>query len=80
MAEERKCNGRCEQCSPNQRTYCSAQKALYMEQDVAEIKAMLQAMLQNSGGEITILATGQDTSVKPPTLEQEEYLKVNNYD
>lgn len=73
MAEERKCNGRCEQCSPNQRTYCSAQKALYMEQDVAEIKAMLQAMVQNNGGEITILAASGDTSVKPPTQELEEY-------
>lgn len=73
MAEERKCNGRCEQCSPNQRTYCAAQKALYMEQDVAEIKAMLQAMVQNNGGEITILAASEDTSVKPPTQEQEEY-------
>lgn len=73
MAEERKCNGRCEQCSPNQRTYCSAQKALYMEQDVAEIKAMLLAMVQNNGGEITILATSEDTSVKPPTQELEEY-------
>lgn len=73
MAEERKCNGRCEQCSPNQRTYCSAQKALYMEQDVAEIKAMLLTMVQNNGGEITILATSEDTSVKPPTQELEEY-------
>lgn len=73
MAEERKCNGRCEQCSPNQRTYCAAQKALYMEQDVAEIKAMLQAMVQNNGGEITILAVSENTSVKPPTQELEEY-------
>jgi hypothetical protein len=44
-----------------------------MEQDVAEIKAMLQAMVQNNGGEITILAASENTSVKPPTQELEEY-------
>lgn len=42
MAEEKICKGRCELCSTNQRTYCAAQKSLYMEQDIAEIKSLLR--------------------------------------
>ena len=41
MAEEKKCTGRCELCTPNQRTYCAAQKMYYMEQDIADIKKLL---------------------------------------
>ena len=29
-------------CSPNQRMYCAAQKILYIEQDIAEIKSLLK--------------------------------------
>lgn len=41
MAENKKCTGRCEMCTPNQRTYCAAQKSYYMEQDIADIKRLL---------------------------------------
>lgn len=74
MAEERKCNGRCEMCSMNQRTYCASQKALFLEQDMAEVKAMLQAMLTNDGGEITTILT-EETSAIPPAQELEDNLK-----
>lgn len=42
MGEEKICKGRCEMCSPNQRIYCAAQKILYIEQDIAEIKSLLK--------------------------------------
>lgn len=51
MAEEKKCTGRCEMCSPNQRTYCAAQKMYYIEQDMAEIKALLK----RNAGEVEII-------------------------
>ena len=35
------CNGRCEMCNINQRSYCSAQKAYYIEQELIEIKRLL---------------------------------------
>jgi hypothetical protein len=54
MAEEKKCTGRCEMCSPNQRTYCAAQKAYYIEQDMAEIKALLK----RNAGEVEIINQG----------------------
>ena len=54
MAEEKKCTGRCEICSPNQRTYCAAQKAYYIEQDMAEIKALLK----RNAGEVEIINQG----------------------
>ncbi|MBR0544535.1 MAG: hypothetical protein IIW98_08855 [Bacteroidaceae bacterium] len=68
--EERLCNGRCEMCSLNQRTYCSAQKMLFVEQDVAEIKALLIEITKNNGGEITTILT-EDISAIPPAPEQE---------
>ena len=54
MAEEKKCTGRCEMCSPNQRTYCAAQKVYYIEQDMAEIKALLK----RNAGEVEIINQG----------------------
>ena len=39
--EQNKCNGRCEMCSVNQRTYCASQMAYFAQQDIAEIKAFL---------------------------------------
>ncbi len=54
MAEEKKCTGRCEMCSPNQRTYCAAQKMYYIEQDMAEIKALLK----RNAGEVEIINQG----------------------
>ena len=47
------CNGRCETCSINQRSYCSAQKAYYIEQDLLEIKQMLK--VKNEGVIETII-------------------------
>lgn len=38
---EHKCNGRCESCTVNQRTYCSAQIAYYLLEELSAIKAML---------------------------------------
>lgn len=52
--EEKKCTGRCELCSPNQRTYCAAQKMYYVEQDIAEIKALLK----RNAGEVEIINQG----------------------
>ena len=54
MAEEKKCTGRCEMCSPNQRTYCAAQKMYYIEQDIAEIKTLLK----RNAGEVEIINQG----------------------
>lgn len=54
MAEEKKCTGRCEMCSPNQRTYCAAQKMYYIEQDMAEIKTLLK----RNAGEVEIINKG----------------------
>lgn len=56
MAEEKKCTGRCELCTPNQRTYCAAQKAYYMEQDIAEIKSLLRM----SAGDVDTLVEKEE--------------------
>lgn len=58
MAEEKKCTGRCEQCTPNQRTYCAAQKAYYMEQDIADIKSLLR----KSAGDVDTLVEKEENA------------------
>ena len=39
---ENKCNGRCESCNVNQRSYCAAQMAYYLLEELTSIKEMLQ--------------------------------------
>ena len=38
------CDGHCETCNINQRTYCASQIAYYNQQEIGEIKRMLQAL------------------------------------
>lgn len=56
MAEDKLCKGRCEFCSLNQRTYCAAQKMLYIEQDIAEIKSLLKS----NAGEVETLVEREE--------------------
>ena len=43
-------------CSPNQRMYCAAQKILYIEQDIAEIKNLLR----KSAGDVDTLVEKEE--------------------
>ena len=38
------CDGYCETCNINQRTYCASQIAYYNQQEISEIKKMLQTL------------------------------------
>lgn len=40
--QPKKCDGHCETCNINQRTYCAAQMAYYNQQEIASIKAILE--------------------------------------
>ena len=46
MEENRKCDGHCERCNANQRSYCSSQISYYNMQEIAAIKSMLQKLNQ----------------------------------
>lgn len=41
MEEKRVCDGHCERCDINQRTYCAAQLSFYNQQEISEIKRMI---------------------------------------
>lgn len=41
MEEKRTCDGHCERCDINQRTYCAAQMAYYNQEEISAIKAMI---------------------------------------
>lgn len=52
---EKKCDGRCETCSVNQRTYCAAQMAYFVQQEIAEVKAMIADMNKSEAKDIVVL-------------------------
>ena len=66
---ENKCNGRCEECSINQRTYCASQMAYYAQQEIAAIKAIIVASYKkDEDGDIVLLRQEEETEV----MESEE--------
>ena len=55
---EHKCNGRCEMCNVNQRTYCASQMSYYAQQEIGEIKAILNQMISKQDDENIVLING----------------------
>lgn len=39
------CNGRCDMCNINQRTYCAAQMAYYNQEEIGQIRAILESLM-----------------------------------
>lgn len=67
-----KCDGRCETCNINQRTYCSSQMMYYCQKEISEIKAFLAAFISNGSSNIVLnrkSKEGAENSVKPPDAE-----------
>lgn len=52
--QPKKCDGHCETCNINQRTYCAAQMAYYAQGEISQIKAVL-ARLADKGDTSIIL-------------------------
>lgn len=52
--QPKKCDGHCETCNINQRTYCAAQMAYYAQGEISQIKAVL-ARLEDKGDNNIIL-------------------------
>lgn len=49
-----KCDGHCETCNINQRTYCAAQIALYNQEEIAKIKDVLDNITAFGGGSVIV--------------------------
>ena len=41
------CNGKCEMCNINQRTYCAAQMAYYVQAEISSMKSILTTLVNN---------------------------------
>ena len=52
--QPKKCDGHCETCNINQRTYCAAQMTYYLQGEISQIKAVL-ARLADKGDNNIIL-------------------------
>ena len=70
--QPKKCDGHCETCNINQRTYCAAQMVYYLQGEISQIKAVL-ARLADKGDTNIILrekcAENEDKSVIPPDAQ-----------
>ena len=70
--QPKKCDGHCETCNINQRTYCAAQMAYYAQGEISQIKSIL-ARLEDKGDSNIILqeksAENEDKSVIPPDAQ-----------
>ena len=70
--QPKKCDGHCETCNINQRTYCASQMAYYLQGEISQIKAIL-ARLEAKGDTSIILhekcAENEDKSVIPPDAQ-----------
>lgn len=49
-----KCDGHCETCNINQRTYCAAQMSYYMQAEMGQIKAVLARFCDKSDTSIIL--------------------------
>ena len=70
--QPKKCDGHCETCNINQRTYCASQMVYYLQGEISQIKAIL-ARLEDKGDNNIILrekcAENGDKSVIPPDAQ-----------
>lgn len=66
------CTGHCERCSVNQRTYCAAQRSYFLEQEIIEIKSILQ---QKDAGEISTIYS-RSMSVTSESIVDENNLEA----
>ena len=62
---ENKCNGRCEECSVNQRTYCAAQMAYYAQQEISEIKAILASSSSREESSSIVILRNEESPDEP---------------
>lgn len=72
--QPKKCDGHCETCNINQRTYCAAQIAYYNQQEIAEIKSFLSDFCKR--GEESIILKEKSENIADSEAENEtEYIK-----
>lgn len=60
--QPKKCDGRCETCNINQRTYCAAQMAYYNQQEIASMKAILERFGSRSEQDIILKEKGRENN------------------
>lgn len=77
--QAKKCDGRCETCNVNQRTYCAAQISYYNQQEIAEIKSFLSDFCKR--GEESIILKEKSENIADSKAEIEtEYVKRETAD
>lgn len=69
---ENKCNGKCEECSVNQRTYCASQMAYYAQQQIAEIKAAIVAMGRKDDDGCIVVLRKEDSTDDPEKEDEDD--------
>ena len=73
MEETKKCDGRCETCDINQRTYCCAQRMYYLMGDISAIRAQISHLFSTDNKTIIIddkMQENENKCVIPPHAEE----------
>ena len=67
MDENKKCDGHCENCTINQRTYCAAQMAYYNQNEISQIKAIVASLSTPDDRNIILKDKVQESADKEPS-------------
>ena len=70
--QPKKCDGRCETCNINQRTYCAAQMAYYNQQEIASIKAILERFGNRDEQGIILREKNDKNEIRRETADAEQ--------
>ena len=76
--QPKKCDGRCETCNINQRTYCAAQMAYYNQQEIASMKAILERFSSRSEQDIILKVKDKENEIQRETAGAEQGEKLIN--
>ena len=69
---KRQCDGKCENCTMNQRIYCAAQMAYYNQEEIGQIKAILANIAVSSDGSIILKGKVAENALDEPVKEDSQ--------
>lgn len=65
-----RCDGKCENCNINQRTYCAAQIAYYNQEEIGQIKAILANIAVSSEGSVILRKKVAENTLNEPMNDE----------
>lgn len=67
-----RCDGKCENCNINQRTYCAAQIAYYNQEEIGQIKAILANIAVSSEESVILKKKVYENALNEPMNDEKQ--------